>query len=147
MTSPERTASAEIPDSVCRRTPRSGAVRPVRARQTISSPARKAIAAPVAPVRCWARSVMALIAGSRSSSAAWISVSASLTDTARKPDAGCTALATRSWLRMERRHARMIVDELVVDAVNSRVGHGAQQVADETVELGVGDEVRGLLVP
>jgi hypothetical protein len=45
-------------------------VRPARARQTISSPARRAMAAPVAPVRCWARSVMALIAGSKSSSPA-----------------------------------------------------------------------------
>ena len=38
--------------------------------QTISSPARSAMAAPVAPVKCWARSVIALMAGSRSSSAA-----------------------------------------------------------------------------
>src|SRR5438876_4607777 len=55
------------------RTPRSGAVRPVRARQTISFPFRKAIAAPVAPVRACARSAIMLIAGSRSISAGWIS--------------------------------------------------------------------------
>ena len=50
------------------RTPRSGAVRPVRARQIISSPLRRAIAAPVAPVRACAFSAMMLMPGSRSSS-------------------------------------------------------------------------------
>ena len=67
-TSPVRTQSAERPRSVCRRTPRSGAVRPARARQIISSPLRSAIAAPVAPVRAWALSAMMLMPGSRSSS-------------------------------------------------------------------------------
>src|SRR5208282_1643763 len=59
-TSPVRTHSAESPLSVCRRTPISGAVRPVRARQTISLPRRNAIAAPVAPVNTCAFSAMML---------------------------------------------------------------------------------------
>ena len=65
-TSPVRTHSAESPLSVCRRTPISGAVRPVRARQTISLPRRSAIAAPVAPVKACAFSAMMLMPGSRS---------------------------------------------------------------------------------
>src|SRR5258708_6711345 len=65
-TSPVRTHSAESPLSVCRRTPISGAVRPVRARQIISLPRRKAMAAPVAPVKVCAFSAMMLMPGSRS---------------------------------------------------------------------------------
>src|SRR4029077_13291363 len=59
----------EIPESDWSRTPRSGAVRPARARHTISSPLRRAIAAPLAPVRVFARSAIRLMAGSRSTSA------------------------------------------------------------------------------
>src|SRR5713101_3238572 len=65
-TSPVRTHSAESPLSVCRRTPISGAVRPVRARQIISLPRRNAMAAPVAPVKVCAFSAMMLMPGSRS---------------------------------------------------------------------------------
>src|SRR6266853_5606129 len=69
-TSPVRTHSAERPLSVCRRTPISGAVRPVRARQTISLPRRSAMAAPVAPVSVCAFSAMMLMPRSRSISPA-----------------------------------------------------------------------------
>ncbi len=65
-TSPVRTQSAEMPESDWRRTPRSGAVRPARARHTISSPLRSAMAAPLAPVSVCARSAITLMAGSRS---------------------------------------------------------------------------------
>ncbi len=73
-TSPVRTHSAESPLSVCRRTPISGAVRPVRARQIISLPRRSAMAAPVAPVKVCAFSAMMLMPGSRSISLASINV-------------------------------------------------------------------------
>src|SRR6266542_4662391 len=71
-TSPRRRHWAEMPESVCKRTPRSGAVRPARARQMISFPLRNAMAAPVARVNICARSVITPIAGSRLICGKWL---------------------------------------------------------------------------
>ena len=137
-----RTHSAERPLSVCRRTPISGAVRPVRARQTISLPRRSAMAAPVAPVRVCAFSAMMLMPGSRS-----ISPALNQTRAAQGPAHMMMARprTIASGESCRRGKFELIFGRVVIFAGRRNLGNRVEQRPHQPVQFRIRDKMRRLL--